>query len=129
MALFSKTKTPSPAKATEGKEEKKIAKKDVAAPMQGQADLSWVLHSPRMSEKAMYAADRNVYVFNIDPRANKQLIKEALKAIYKIEPVKINVSKIAKKKVRNQRTGVTGVKAGGKKAYVYLKEGDKINVV
>ncbi len=132
MALFGKKKeekNPTTPEASKGKEEKNKAEKPAVVSVQGQTDLSWVLHAPRMSEKAMYAADRNVYVFNIDPRANKQLIKEALKVIYKIEPVKINVSKIAKKKVRNQRTGIVGVKAGGKKAYVYLKDGDKINIV
>ncbi len=92
-------------------------------------DLSWVLRNPRMSEKAMYASDKNVYVFDIDKRANKRLIMEAVKSIYKITPKKVNVSKIAKKNVRNQRTGIRGVKSGGKKAYIYLNEGDKINIV
>lgn len=128
MALFNKTK-PSSTKVVENKKEEKKAEKSVAAPVQTQNDLSWVLTAPRMSEKAMYAADKNVYVFNISQHANKQQVKDALKDIYKVEPTKINVSKIAKKNVRNQRTGIRGTKGGGKKAYVYLKDGDKINIV
>ncbi len=138
MALFGKKEE------KEGKTEKKAAvKKPVESKARSEpkeapksapntdtlSDLSWVLTAPRMSEKAMYAADKNVYMFNINPRANKVLIKEALKQVYKVVPAKVNVSKIATKNIRNQRTGVKGVKSGGKKAYVYLKKGDKINIV
>jgi hypothetical protein len=32
------------------------------------------------------------------------------------------------KSVRHARTGKTGMKGGGKKAYVYLKSSDSINI-
>ena len=134
MALFKKDTEEKKAKTAKGgspdQPKADLGKEKVAAqPVSVTTDLSWVLHSPRMSEKAMYAADKNVYIFNIDPRANKQQIQYAIKEIYDVEPEKVNVSKIARKNVRNQRTGIRGVKSGGKKAYVYLKEGDKINIV
>jgi len=115
------------------KDTKEVKSKNSAKVTQGivlnVADLSWVLTSPRLSEKAMMATDRNVYVFNVSPRANKKQIAEAIKMKYDVVPEKIRVTKIARKAVRNPRTGIPGVKGGGKKAYVYLKEGDSINVV
>lgn len=126
MALFNKKEE----KNETVKAEAPVAKNTVVTSAQPvNTDLSWVLKNPRMSEKAMYASDKNVYVFDLDKRANKRLITDAIKAIYNVTPKKVNVSKIATKKVRNQRTGIRGVKSGGKKAYVYLSEGDKITIV
>jgi ribosomal protein L23 len=45
--------------------------------------------------------------------------------IYKVNPVKIAVVTINSKSVISRRNGKKGTKGGGKKAYVYLKKGDK----
>ena len=83
-----------------------------------------VLINPRVTEKATFLKEENVYVFNVSPKSNKKDIAEAVLTFYKVTPKKIRVVRIPRKKVFVR--GKKGVKSGGKKAYVYLKEGDKI---
>lgn len=95
----------------------------------GRENLARVLSHPRITEKASMGIERGVYVFDVAPDSNKKQIKEAIKLVYDVDPIKVHVSKIAKKNVRNMRTGAKGVKGGGKKAYVYLKKGDTISIM
>ncbi len=92
-------------------------------------DLSGVLLRPRITEKATIAAQQGVYVFEVSPRATKHSIKRAVKKLYKVDPVRINIVKIPSKKRVSGRTRIIGVKSGGKKAYVFLKNGDHIEFV
>ncbi len=89
-------------------------------------DIERVIVRPRVTEKATISAENNVYVFDVVIDANKIQIKEAIKHLYKVEPVKVNIVAIPVKKIVYQ--GKKGVKARGKKAYVYLKDGDKISI-
>lgn len=95
----------------------------------GQENIARVLAHPRITEKATGGIEKGVYVFDVAVDANKKQIKEAVKAMYKVDPVKVHVTTIATKKVRNMRTGIKGTKSGGKKAYVYLKKGDTISIM
>lgn len=90
-------------------------------------DLDRVLIRSRVTEKATLNAENNVYVFDVVKDANKFQIKEAFVNLYKVKPIKVNVTTIPAKKIIYR--GKRGIKAGGKKAYVYLKKGDKISVV
>ncbi|QSH39252.1 50S ribosomal protein L23 [Candidatus Kaiserbacteria bacterium] len=108
------------------KETKAVTHKAV---VDGKEDIARVLAQPRMTEKATLGIDKGVYVFNVAPDTNKKQIKEAIKLVYKVDPVKIHVTTIRRKSVRNSRTGMKGVKSGGKKAYVYLKKGDTISLM
>ena len=85
-----------------------------------------ILKNPRVTEKATLSAEQNVYVFDVVADANKFQIKQAVKSLYKVTPVKVNVVTVPAKRIIYR--GKRGVKPGGKKAYVYLKEGDKINI-
>ena len=89
--------------------------------------LEGIILRPRITEKASDNAEKNVYVFEVALRSNKVLIKEAIKSIYKVDAVKVNITKIPSKVVFSK--GKKGVKKGGKKALVYLKKGDKIEVI
>lgn len=87
-----------------------------------------VLLRPRITEKAALSADRSgVYVFEVSENSNKHTIAASVKAVYKVTPVRVRVAKIAPKAVFVR--GKRGVKKGGKKAYVYLKKGDKIELL
>lgn len=90
---------------------------------------STVLLRPRLTEKAVDGMGRNVYVFDIAPRANKVQVRAAIKAVYKVDPIKVTVTAITSKVKRNARTGRMGVHGGGKKATVYLKAGESISVM
>lgn len=86
-----------------------------------------VILGPRITEKAANAADNNVYVFNVSTATTKSEVAKEIKRIYKVDPVKVNVVNTKGKKtfIRGKR----GSKQDFKKAYVYLKEGDKINII
>jgi ribosomal protein L23 len=92
-------------------------------------NIASVLVSPRITEKATEKNEKGVYVFDVTPNSNKKQIEKAVRTLYKVDPRKIRIAQIPHKKVRNARTGMIGVKGGGKKAYVYLKEGDTISVM
>ena len=83
---------------------------------------------PRVTEKATVVAERvGVYVFEVEKTATKKEIATAIKNLYQVSPVKVNIVRIPRKQVFVR--GKKGFKAGGKKAYVYLKKGEKIEVV
>jgi len=88
-----------------------------------------ILKNPRITEKATFASENDVYVFDVFVDATKNEIKEAVNEIFKVQPVRVNVTKIPRKKVTDRRSRTTNTKGGGKKAYVYLKKGDKIEFI
>lgn len=81
---------------------------------------------PRVTEKAAYATEKNVYVFNVAKNANKTEIKKAIKSMYNVAPIAVNVV-VSKPKSKNFR-GTKGTQKGFKKAYVTLKKGDTIEI-
>lgn len=125
MGLFNKKD--SAKKAEETNEVKQSSGKASAKKETAPHDAGSVIANPRITEKAAYAADKNVYTFDIAPRAGKLEVSKAVKAIYNVTPVRINILSVPTKRVYRQKH--TGVKGGGKKAYVYLKKGDKIEFV
>ncbi|MDP2651238.1 MAG: 50S ribosomal protein L23 [bacterium] len=87
-----------------------------------------VLISPHVTEKAAIAAERrNVYVFKVAPKATKKAVIASVREAYKVTPESVRVLAVTKKQVFVR--GKRGSKGGGKKAYVYLKKGDKIEVI
>lgn len=87
-----------------------------------------VLLRPRITEKAALGADKsNVYIFEVLPSATKKSISASVRDAYGIKPEKVRVVTIPSKQVFIR--GKRGVKSGGKKAYVYLKKGDKIELI
>lgn len=89
------------------------------------AKYSSVLLRPRITEKAnVLAGEKNVHAFEIEKSAGKKQVMEAVKAFYKVTPLKVNIVRNPDKKVFIR--GKAGKKSGVKKAYVYLKKGDKI---
>jgi len=91
------------------------------------ASLSGVLLRPRITEKATMLGENNVYTFDVSPSANKDLVARAVKAVYGMTPVRVNVSQVKPKSIFVR--GKRGTKSGGKKAMVFLKKGDKIEFV
>lgn len=85
------------------------------------------IKNPRITEKASFSMEKNIYVFDVSKTATKTEVAKAIFALYKIKPVKVNILRVPKKKIMVK--GKEGIKGGGKKAVVYLKEGDKIEIV
>ena len=89
--------------------------------------MTTIIKNPRITEKASFSAEQNVYTFDITASANKTEIKKAIFTLYKVKPIKVNVLTIPRKKIMSK--GKVGKKGGGRKAFVYLKKGDKIEFV
>lgn len=89
-------------------------------------DTSSILKRPHVTEKSAMKTDANhpVYTFVVADTANKIEVAEAVKAQYKVTPVRVNVVKVAPRNVIVR--GKRGTKSGFKKAMVYLKKGDTI---
>jgi len=86
-----------------------------------------IIKNPRITEKASFNAEQNVYTFDVTENANKTEIKKAIFSLYKVHPVKVNILRVQDKQVMSK--GKKGVKSGGKKALVYLKKEDKIEFI
>lgn len=86
-----------------------------------------IIKNPRVTEKASFAQEQNVYTFDISADANKTEIKKAIFSLYKVKPIKVNVLKVPRKNIMSK--GKMGVKGGGRKALVYLKASDKIEFI
>jgi large subunit ribosomal protein L23 len=92
-------------------------------------NLSQVIVGPRITEKSVRQGDRNVYTFNVARTATKFSVRDAVKALYSVTPVKVNiVNKAPATRLSGSKNRMVKV-AGYKKAYVYLKKGDTINLV
>ena len=85
------------------------------------------IKNPRVTEKASFAQEQNVYTFDVSAGANKTEIKKAIFALYKVKPIRVNVLSVQKKHIFSR--GKLGTKGGGRKALVYLKKGDKIEFI
>lgn len=130
MALFRKNKIEKKEEEKKEAPEVKKAEKGAAAPAAApHADYSHVLRRPRITEKATFASERGAYVFEVDMRATKYDVAKAVEQVYKVKPRKVNIVQIPAKKIQSRFRGLYGVTSRGKKAYVYLKEGQTIEIV
>jgi len=87
-----------------------------------------IIVSPRITEKGAYLSEQGCYVFNVAPSANKHEISAAIKTIFKVTPRKIAIVTVPTKSVQTRGTNRRGTSGGGKKAYVYLKKGETIEI-
>ena len=86
-----------------------------------------LIKKPRITEKASFHAEQNVYTFDVEKSANKTEIKKAIFQLYKVRPVKVNILMVKSKEIVVR--GRKGTKSGGKKALVFLKKGEKIEII
>lgn len=85
---------------------------------------------PRLSEKTFGLANtKTVYVFEVPAEANKQMIAAAVTTQFEVTVLSVNVANMKGKSKRTVRKGgraVAGKRSDSKKAYVTLKEGEKL---
>ncbi|MDO8481983.1 MAG: 50S ribosomal protein L23 [bacterium] len=124
MALFGKTKKPAVVGKKTGTSSKAVS---TNASVVSNSTFH-VLIQPRITEKATMHGAMGVYTFDVAESANKHQIAQAVKQFYKVTPRMVRIVRVPKKIKRNSRTGKSGVKRGGKKAYIYLKKGDSITM-
>jgi len=119
MALFSQKKNAP-------KKEKKVVSQSVT---NTNPDLSFVLRSPRITEKAMKMGERNVYSFEVARSATKFDVREAVKTFYGVTPVSVNIVNKTPRQYKSRAKNRMLTEHGMKKAYVYLKKGDSISLI
>lgn len=85
-----------------------------------------ILVKPLITEKAANLGVQDKYVFEVSLKANKIEITKAIKEVYGIEPISVNVISVKGKKVRQGRT--FGRTKDRKKAIVALPKGKTINI-
>jgi large subunit ribosomal protein L23 len=92
-----------------------------------------VLKRPLQTEKTMYLKDLHQYAFEVDKRASKQQVKDAVETIFKVDVVSVNIMNQPAKRRRNPRSRMIGKKAqqkvrlpSWKKAIVTVEAGQQI---
>jgi len=124
MAILDKVKSKKEAKPA--KAEKEVAVVANEAISKASKFAAGVLIGPHVTEKSAIANESNSYVFKINPRSNRSMVKQAIKEVYNVIPRKVNITVIPNRAVFIKRK--KGVKLGYKKAVVFLKKGDKIAI-
>jgi large subunit ribosomal protein L23 len=85
-----------------------------------------VIQAPLISEKGSLLAESTQQVlFKVRPDANKIEVKKAVETLFKVKVVKIRMARYLGKIRRVGRS--MGRRPQWKKAYVTLREGDKID--
>jgi len=90
-------------------------------------DLYDVLKRPVVTERSTAGMQANKYTFEVDLRATKTEIKQAVEKIFKVKVVQVNTTRVRGKVRRRGRN--EGRTPDWKKAVVTLREGDRINIV
>ncbi len=125
MAIFKKDK-----KSDEAKEDKNSSidiKKTNTLFVEKSGEMEYILTKPHITEKASMHAENSVYVFQVSKKADKTLVMNAVSELYKVEPIKVNIVNLPAKAVSSK--GIKGMKTGKKKALVFLKKGDTIEII
>ena len=85
-----------------------------------------IIRAPLVSEKGtLLAESANQVLFKVRPEANKIEVKKAVETLFKVKVVKVRMARYLGKIRRVGRS--MGRRPGWKKAYVTLREGDKID--
>lgn len=88
--------------------------------------------NPRLSEKAYALSEiRNTYIFDVPYEANRHTIARAVEAQYEVSVKSVRIAGVPGKTGRNIRRGrIVGhsKRSDIRKAYVTLKEGDKLPI-
>jgi len=86
-----------------------------------------VLFQPVLSEKSFKMQATNKYIFQVAPSANKYQVKEAIKELYGVKPVSVNM--IRKQPVAKYRWGKEVGKTNRiKRAVITMPEGTVLNL-
>lgn len=88
---------------------------------------AFLIKKPWVTEKATELATIGKYVFLVTPHASKPEIKKAVKAIYKVDVIAVNVVN-RPPKTKRSASGAKGKVGDYRKAIVTLKAGQKIDI-
>ena len=84
-----------------------------------------VLKRPILTEKTDFQRDDNQYVFEVDRRANKLQIKQAVESLFDVQVLKVNTM-VMKPKRRRLGRKIIQTRPAWKRAVVTLAPGERI---
>lgn len=88
-----------------------------------------VLKRPIVTEKSTYLSNQlGQYVFEVDPRANKLQVKEAVETIFDVDVVDVNILNMPAKRARRRNRRMAVRRPGWKKAIVTLAPGQRLQL-
>ena len=89
------------------------------------SDIHQIIQRPIITERStIEREERNIVTFEVDPRASKPQIKQAVEKLFAVSVIDVRTSRVRGK---NRRMGrATGRKPLWKKARVRLAEGQNI---
>jgi large subunit ribosomal protein L23 len=88
-------------------------------------NLHEVIRCPVVTEKGVTAKDEHATLcFEVAPGANKTQVKQAVEKLFKVKVAGVRTSNLEGKMRRRGR--FVGYKSDWKKAYVKLKDGEKV---
>ena len=86
-----------------------------------------IIVKPHISEKTFNLSQEDKYVFIVSDKSNKTEIKKAVKSIYGVSVISVNIINIHSRIKRFR--GRMGLKSGYRKAIVKLAKGHKIDLM
>lgn len=128
MALFSRNKEKSEEQKDVKASDAQAAPKQVSTALPTDRDLSSVIVKPHITEKAVKQGEQNVYTFIVHKNATKYDVRDAVKELFKVTPVRVNIVNKSPRSRMSRSRGRRITEKGQKKAYVYLKQGDSIEL-
>jgi large subunit ribosomal protein L23 len=89
-----------------------------------------ILRRPVVTEKSNYqSTDLHQYVFEVPSDVTRTMVKEAVKTVFDVKVVRVNIINLPGKSKRNSRSRRLTVRSNGyKKAIVTLAEGERIPI-
>ena len=89
-----------------------------------------ILRRPLITEKTSFqSSNLNQFTFEVDSRANKRLVKEAVETMFDVTVLRVNIINRPSKAARSLKNRRRQVRRGGyKKSIVTLAQGDRIDV-
>ena len=91
-------------------------------------NLNFVLKRPIITEKGTMLGMAGGYLFQVARQARKEEIKEAVENFFKVKVVRVKTMNVVGKKKRALKSRKQIKQADWKRALVFLKEGDKIDL-
>lgn len=81
---------------------------------------------PIVTEKTAQLSDKGVMVFRVAKNANRVMVRQAVRELYKVNPVNVNIINVRGKRVKFGRQ--EGKRIDIKKALVTLPKGTRIDI-
>lgn len=89
-------------------------------------DKYQVIKRPLVTERTSELIDQGVYTFEVDRKANKSQIRDAIQEIFNVKVIGVNTLRVHRK--QRGRGHFAGYTQLSKKAIVRLQPGDKIEI-